>query len=130
VKVLIIDDDPGIVTAISLCFQIHWTEAQLISTHLGEKGAELVKHEAPEVVILDLGLPDIGGFEVLKRIRLFSAVPVVILTARSDEGAMAKGFELGANDYMIKPFRHWELIARVKAQVAHLIWDELKCVPA
>jgi len=129
-KILLIDDDPGIVTVISLCFQIQWPEAQLISTHLGEQGVELVKREAPDVVILDLGLPDIGGFEVLKRIRLFSSVHILILTARSDEDAMAKGFELGANDYMVKPFRHWELVARVKAQVAHLIWEELKCVPA
>ena len=126
-KVLIIDDDPGIVATISVCFQIQWPEAELISTHLGEEGVELVKREAPDVVILDLGLPDISGFEVLKRTRLFSRVPIVILTVRSDEGAMAKGFELGANDYMVKPFRHWELVARLKAQVAHLIWDKLKC---
>ncbi len=126
-KVLIIDDAPGIVATISVCFQIQWPEAELISTHLGEEGVELVKREVPGVVVLDLGLPDISGFEVLKRIRLFSAVPVMILTVRSDEDAMAKGFELGANDYMVKPFRHWELVARVKAQVVHLIWDELKC---
>ncbi len=125
-KVLIIDDAPEIVATISACFQIQWPEAELISTYLGEEGVELVKREAPNVVVLDLGLPDISGFEVLKRIRLFSAVPVMILTVRSDEDAMAKGFKLGANDYMVKPFRIWEFVARIKVQVAHLIWDDLK----
>ncbi len=125
-KVLIIEDDPGIVTAIDLLFQISWPEAQLISAQQGEEGIELVKNEAPDVVVLDLGLPDIDGFKVLKRLRLFSTVPIVILTARAEKDAMVRGLELGANDYIVKPFRQWQFLERVKAQVAHLIWDELK----
>lgn len=125
-KVLIIEDDPGIVTAIDLLFQISWPEAQLISAQQGEEGIELVKNEAPDVVVLDLGLPDIDGFEVLKRLRLFSTVPIVILTARAEKDAMVRGLELGANDYIVKPFRQWQFLERVKAQVAHLIWDGLK----
>ncbi len=126
-KVLIIEDDPGIVTVVGLLFQISWPEAQLISAQLGEEGIKLVKNEAPDVVVLDLGLPDIDGFEVLKRLRLFSTVPIVIVTARAEKDAMVRGLELGANDYIVKPFRQWQFLERVKAQVAHLIWDELKC---
>lgn len=114
-KVLIIEDDPGIVETISLTFQIRWPETELVSTHSGEKGVVMVEAENPDMVILDLGLTDINGFEVLKQIRLFSAVPVLILTVRADESDIVKGLEWGADDYMIKPFRQLELMSRVKA---------------
>jgi two-component system KDP operon response regulator KdpE len=116
-KVLIIEDDQDIVETISLALQIRWPEAKLVSTHLGENGIELAESEAPDVVILDLGLPDIGGFEVLKQIRLFSSVPVIILTVRAEEADVVKGLEWGADDYIVKPFSQLELLARVKAQI-------------
>jgi two-component system response regulator VicR len=114
-KILVIEDDQQIVEAISLAFQIRWPEAKLITTHLGEKGVELVEKEKPEIVILDLGLPDINGFEVLKQIRLFSDLPILILTARTEESDIVKGLEWGADDYMVKPFRQLELLSRIKA---------------
>ncbi len=114
-KVLVIEDDQEIVEAISLAFQIRWPEAKLVSTQFGEKGVELIESENPDVVILDLGLADISGFEVLKQLRLFSAVPIIILTVRSDEADIVKGLEWGADDYMVKPFRQMELLARIKA---------------
>ncbi len=116
-KVLLIEDDREIIEAISLAFQIRWPEAKLISTRLGEKGVMLVESEEPDIVILDLGLPDINGFEVLRQIRLFSNVPTIILTVRSDETDVVKGLEWGADDYIIKPFRQMELLARVKALI-------------
>jgi len=116
-KLLLIEDDRGIIEAISLAFQVGWPEAEVVSTRLGEKGVELVESEAPDIVILDLGLPDINGFDVLRQIRLFSQVPIIILTVRSDESDVVKGLEWGANDYIIKPFRQLELLARVKALV-------------
>ncbi len=114
-KVLIIENDRGIVEAISLAFQIRWPEARLISTNLGEEGIELVETEKPDVVILDLGLDDISGFDVLKQVRLFSSVPVLILTVRADETDIVKGLEWGADDYVVKPFRQLELLSRIKA---------------
>jgi len=104
-KILIIEDDSEIVEVVSLAFQMRWPDVELIYTHLGEKGPELVESEHPDAVILDLGLPDINGFEVLKQIRGFSEVPVLILTVRGDEADIVKGLEWGADDYMIKPFR-------------------------
>jgi len=116
-KVLIIEDDQEIVSFVSVAFQMRWPEAQLISSSLGEEGLELVETENPDLVILDLGLPDISGFEVLRQIRLFSSVPVVILTVRADEADMVKGLEWGADDYVVKPFRQLELLARLKVQL-------------
>jgi len=113
-KVLIIEDDQAIVEAISLALQLSWPEAKLVSTHLGERGIDLVEKENPDVVILDLGLPDISGFEVLKQVRLFSTVPILILTVRSDEVDIVKGLEWGADDYVVKPFRQMELLSRIK----------------
>ena len=116
-KVLLIEDDKEIIDAISLAFQIRWPEAKVVSTRLGEKGVELVESEAPDIVILDLGLPDISGFEVLRQIRLFSHVPTIILTVRQDEADIVKGLEWGADDYITKPFRQLEFLARVKALI-------------
>jgi two-component system KDP operon response regulator KdpE len=113
-KILIIEDDQAIVEAISLTLQISWPESKLLSTHLGEMGIDLLQSDNPDVIILDLGLPDISGFEVLKRIRFFSDVPVLILTVRSDESDIVKGLEWGADDYVIKPFRQMELLSRLK----------------
>ena len=114
-KVLIIEDDREIVEVISLAFDIRWPDVELAYTHLGEKGVELVESEHPDVVILDLGLPDIGGFDVLKEIRAFSDVPILILTVRGEEADVVRGLEWGADDYMVKPFRQLELLSRVKA---------------
>ncbi|MFQ5759188.1 MAG: response regulator transcription factor, partial [Candidatus Bathyarchaeia archaeon] len=113
-KVLIIEDDQAIVEAITLALQLSWPESKLVSTNLGQRGTELVESENPDVVILDLGLPDTSGFEVLKQIRLFSSVPILILTVRSDEADIVKGLEWGADDYVVKPFRQLELLSRIK----------------
>jgi two-component system KDP operon response regulator KdpE len=114
VKILVIEDDKTIIDSISLIFQLSWPETKLISTPLGQKGIELAETEHPDVVILDLGLPDISGYEVLKQIRLFSAVPVIILTVRSEEVDIVRGLEGGADDYIIKPFRQLELLSRIR----------------
>ncbi len=115
-KLLIVEDDEEIVEAISLAFQIRWPEANIVATPYGKKGIELVESEQPDIVILDLGLPDISGFDVLRKIRQFSEVPIIIVTVRADESDIIKGLEWGADDYIIKPFKQLELIARIKAQ--------------
>jgi DNA-binding response OmpR family regulator len=114
-KILIIEDDRAIVELISLSFQVGWPEAELISSHLGKEGIELVESRCPDIVILDLGLPDISGFEVLRGLRRFTAVPIVILTVRSEEADVVKALEWGADEYIIKPFRQLELLARIKS---------------
>ena len=114
-KALIIEDEKSIIDAISLAFEFRWPDAKLIASTTGKKGVLLVKNESPDIVILDLNLPDINGFDVLKEIRKFSTVPVIILTVRSDDEDMLKGLEAGADDYIIKPFNYMTLLARVRA---------------
>ena len=114
-KVLIIEDNEEVVEAVSLAFQMRWPQVKVLSTDSGEEGLKMLEIECPDVVILDLGLPDISGFEVLKQIRLFSSVPIIILTVRGEERDIVKGLESGADDYIVKPFRQLELVSRVKA---------------
>lgn len=114
-KVLVIEDDNEIVDVLKMVFGMRWPDAKLVSTSLGEKGIELVESENPDVVILDLGLPDISGFNILKQIRTFSNVPILILTVRGEEADIVKGLEWGADDYMVKPFRQMELMSRIQA---------------
>jgi len=118
-KVAIIEDDPQIRNVVSVCFELCWPEVSVVSAPNGGEGVELVKTESPDAVILDIGLPDMDGFEVLDRIRRFSSVPVIICTVRSDEPDELRGLGLGADDYISKPFDHRELIARVKKVLSH-----------
>ncbi len=114
-KVLLIEDNSEIVDIVTITLQLRWAEVTLISTFLGKEGVELARTEQPDLIMLDLGLPDIDGFQVLRQIRDFSDVPVVILTVRGEEMDKIKGLELGADDYIIKPFSPGELLARMKA---------------
>jgi two-component system KDP operon response regulator KdpE len=116
-KVLIIEDNPQIVNAISLALEAEWPHAALLSTRMGEEGIDLVGTEHPDVVILDLGLPDKDGLDVLQEIRLFSSVPILILTVRQEEQDITRALSMGANDYITKPFKMKELLARVKVQL-------------
>jgi len=114
-KVVVIDDSPEIIEVVTLCFQLRWGNTAVLPANNGTKGLELVEKENPDLVILDIGLPDMDGFEVLREIRRFSAVPVIMLTVKSEDTDIAKGLELGADDYVTKPFSHIELLARVQA---------------
>lgn len=114
-KALVIDDAAEIADVVSLCFQLHWSGATVLSAQDGNRGLELVEAESPDVVILDVGLPDMDGFEVLREIRRFSRVPVIMLTVKGEDTDVARGLELGADDYITKPFSHIELVARVRA---------------
>jgi two-component system KDP operon response regulator KdpE len=114
-KVVVVDDSPEIIEVVTLCFQLRWGSAEVFPAGNGNQGLELVEKENPDLVILDIGLPDMDGFEVLREIRRFSHVPVVMLTVKSEDTDIAKGLELGADDYVTKPFSHIELLARVQA---------------
>ena len=114
-KFLLIEDDNEIVETINLLLEMRWSDATLISTISGQKGVELARTESPDAIILDLGLPDIDGFQVLDQVRAFSDVPLIILTVRGEEMMKVRGLEHGADDYVTKPFSPVELLARLKA---------------
>ena len=114
-KVLIVEDDPATVDTISLIFELRWPGTEVVATTRGEEAAELVEAQSPDMVLLDLGLPNKDGLDVLSEIRQFSNVPVIIVSARDEQASIIKGLEMGAEDYITKPFSHIELIARVQA---------------
>ncbi|AKG53848.1 DNA-binding response regulator [Dehalogenimonas sp. WBC-2] len=114
-KILIVEDDVAIVELVSLCLKVSWPDAIIIFSGLVEEGIELAKAESPDLIILDLGLPDKSGLELLKEVRKTSSVPIIILTVRNEESDVVRGLELGADDYITKPFRQMEFVSRAKA---------------
>ncbi len=112
-KALVIEDSEEVVELIRLCFKLRSPEVTMVATGLGQEGVELVETESPDIVILDLGLPDIDGFDVLRQIRQFSDVPIVILTVRDAEMDVVRGLEFEADDYIVKPFKCATFLARI-----------------
>jgi two-component system KDP operon response regulator KdpE len=119
-KILIVDDEPDVIESVRLGFTLQWREVEVLGAGSGEAGLDAIERDHPDVVLLDVGLPDLDGFETLRQIRTFSDVPVLMLTARDDSMDKVKGLELGADDYVTKPFNHLELMARVKAVLRRL----------
>jgi DNA-binding response OmpR family regulator len=116
-KVLVIEDDPDVAEFISLALSIGWPDIETVIAETGEMGIRLAQEANPDVVTVDLGLPDRSGFEVIKAIRAASQVPIIVLTVRGEERDIVKGLELGADEYVVKPFGQMELIARIRALV-------------
>jgi DNA-binding response OmpR family regulator len=114
-KVLVVDEEPDVRKLVTMSFHMQQPGWEVIGAEDGTQALEMIERERPDVVLLDVGLPEMDGFEVLKAIRLFSDVPVIMLTVRDDELSKVQGLELGADDYVTKPFSHLELVARVRA---------------
>ncbi|NLL70905.1 MAG: response regulator transcription factor [Epulopiscium sp.] len=112
-KILIVDDDIHIAELISLYLNKEGYETQQV--YNGKKAIEVFTSFAPHLVILDLMLPEMDGYDVCKTIRKMSNIPIIMLTAKGDTFDKVLGLELGADDYMVKPFEPKELMARVKA---------------
>lgn len=114
-KILIVDDDQDVVEAITLSFGLQWPDARIVEAKDGRTALSMFSRDNPDVVLLDIALPDTDGFEVLRRIRERSDVPVLMISARGEEIDKVRGLELGADDYVTKPFGYLELSARIKA---------------
>jgi DNA-binding response OmpR family regulator len=114
-KVLIIDDDHLLVDAIMATLGSEWPDCSITIAADGRSGLQSLMAVEPDLVLLDIGLPGESGYEVLKRIRRLSDVPVVIITARSEELVEVRGLQLGADDFIVKPFAPAVLIARVRS---------------
>jgi len=114
-KILVVDDDKNIVEAITIGFQLQWQGVEIVSASDGDKGLDMFYEHNPDVVLLDVMMPQKDGYTVLKEIRRVSDVPVLMLTARGEELDKVKGLEMGADDYLTKPFSHLELFARIRA---------------
>lgn len=112
-RLLMIDDDDELVGMVREYLAPHGFEVDAV--HRGDAGVDAVIETAPELVILDVMLPGIDGLEACRRIRAASAVPIVMLTARGDDTDRIVGLEIGADDYLAKPFNARELLARIRA---------------
>lgn len=117
-RILIIDDDTSLCELLGDYLTSHGFELQ--SAHTGPEGLALALDTSPDLVLLDVMLPGLDGFGVLRGIRQKSQVPVLMLTARGDEVDRVLGLELGADDYVGKPFSHRELVARIQAILRRL----------
>ncbi len=114
-KVLIVEDDQSIIDAVTIAFEFRWPEAVVISSLTGKDVSEIIRRESPDIVLLDLNLPNTTGFDVLTEIRGFSNVPVIMLTVRSADEDIMRALETGADDYITKPFNYMTLLSRVRA---------------
>jgi two-component system, OmpR family, catabolic regulation response regulator CreB len=114
-RVLVVEDEHAIADAVLYALRSEGLDVE--HCVLGREALAKVRHGGFDVVVLDVGLPDISGFDVCREIRLFSEVPVLFLTARADEIDRVLGLELGADDYVAKPFSPRELVARVRARL-------------
>ena len=114
-KVVVIDDAPEILEIVSLCFELRWPRTIILSAAEGGEGLKLIEMESPDLVLLNLGLADMSGFDILRQIRQFSNVPIIVLAVREGEVDIVRAFEMGADDYIIKPFGYIQLLARSQA---------------
>lgn len=114
-KIAVIDDAPDVAEVVGLCFEVRWPGTKLLVAQDGPTGLSLVRRENPDLVVLDIGLPEMDGYQVLREIRGFSQVPVIILSVKDQDTDIARGLELGADDYITKPFSHIALLARAQA---------------
>lgn len=119
-KILVVDDEPAILELIG--FNLKKEGHEVVTAPDGQTGLRAFRQEKPDLVILDVMLPGMDGFDVCRGIRLESKVPVLMLTAKKDEIDRVVGLEIGADDYVTKPFSPRELTARVKALLRRSSW--------
>ncbi len=116
-EILVIDDEPQILRALRTILTAQ--KFRVTTASGGEEGLALAAAHLPDLVILDLGLPDIDGFEVCARLREWTRVPIIVLSVRESERDKVRALDLGADDYLVKPFGIEELLARIRVALRH-----------
>jgi len=116
-KILIVDDEVQIRRLLRISLEAN--DYIVIETENGKNGLLMAAMEHPDVILLDLGLPDMEGLQVLERLREWSSTPIIVLTVRDDEKIMIRALDSGADDYITKPFNTGELLARVRVAIRH-----------
>lgn len=116
-KILIIEDDKGITKLLRASLVAN--SYDVLTVDSCKSGIDMIASHCPDVILLDLGMPDMDGVEVIKQVRTWSATPIIVISARSDEQDKAEALDLGADDYITKPFGTVELLARIRAAIRH-----------
>ncbi len=114
-KILVIDDEPDMTKSIRLAITLQEPEWTVIESHNPVKGLNLIDVEKPDLVLLDLRMPEMSGFEVLTKLRRYSSVPVIVVSVDDDELDEVNALEEGADDYIQKPFGHLDLLAHIRS---------------
>jgi two-component system KDP operon response regulator KdpE len=112
-RILVVDDEPRMINFIRMNLELEGH--QVVEAHNGVEALEVVRTRLPDIVLLDVMMPELDGFETLRMLREFSSIPVIMLTAKGEENDKVYGLELGADDYITKPFGPRELSSRIKA---------------
>jgi DNA-binding response OmpR family regulator len=128
--ILVIENRDELVANITATFKNNWAEAEIHVSARGRSGVEVCKTIRPEAIVLDLDLPDISGLEVLREIRFFSAAPVIVVGQYSTEKEAVEAFTEDATDYVAKPLRYFELLARVQSHVNRWKINEIRALAA
>ena len=116
-KILIIEDEQNISHFISATLTSSGYDAMI--AHSGAEALSMISSHCPDLIVLDLGLPDMDGLDILKNVRSWSSLPIVVVSARTHEGDKVTALDLGADDYITKPFGTSELLARIRAAIRH-----------
>jgi DNA-binding response OmpR family regulator len=111
VKILVIDDDIGMTELLSLLLAP--ASSQIITANTGQDGIEIAREQAPDIIILDLMMPEMNGWTVCERIREFSKAPILVLSSMDAPGSVAQALDVGADDYLVKPVSSGTLIAHI-----------------
>ncbi|MBC8330896.1 MAG: response regulator transcription factor [Anaerolineae bacterium] len=127
-RILIVDDDELIADSLSYSLKLEGYETR--SVGLGAQALDALSAFSPDLVVLDLNLPDINGMEVCRQMRIRGTIPVIMLTARDDEIDRVMGLEIGADDYLTKPFAFRELLARIRALLRRIQFDQQEQTPS
>jgi len=126
-KILVIDDEPLITE--SLEYSLKQEGFQVVVAHDGHQALEVAREEIPDLIVLDIMLPGMDGWETCRRLRQESTVPIIMLTARGQEIDRVLGLEMGADDYLAKPFSFRELLARIRAVFRRMAFEETTKTP-
>ena len=127
-RILIVDDDELIADSLSYSLRLEGYETRIVG--LGAQALDALSAFSPDLVVLDLNLPDINGMEVCRQMRIRGTIPVIMLTARDDEIDRVMGLEVGADDYLTKPFAFRELLARIRALLRRVQFDQQEQTPS
>ena len=112
-KILLIEDDPGTLEVIRFCLEVYISDVTVIATTLGLEGLRIFKHASPDLMILDLDLPDVRGIRVLENIRITSDIPVIIVAKNADDEDIHRAMKLGASKDIIDPFDPVDLLMHI-----------------
>lgn len=116
-SVLIIEDEKNIQTFMGKVLKRH--EYRVLCADTGAQGLEIIRSQCPDIILLDLGLPDMNGFQIIRDVRTWTSTPIIVISARTAEQEKVSALDLGADDYITKPFGTSELLARIRASLRH-----------